>query len=209
MADLEHKNIADPNIHEPKGVASAAANQVYVADGLGSGSWTTRVANVEQGIYDYNDLATATTPIALTVAGTQYELTNDGAGANTNLLYPLSGMPDIWDTSTNRFDFTNGSGLALGDTVDLRLTIAVTTTTANTAVDVDLELGVGVTPYQVNILNAADKKAAGTYTFSIWTNIYMGNSLTLDNPGRILASADKTGATVEISGWYFRPLRNS
>jgi hypothetical protein len=36
----EHVNITDPQIHEPKGVASAASGQYYAADGAGSGSWT-------------------------------------------------------------------------------------------------------------------------------------------------------------------------
>ncbi len=36
---IEHSIIADPNIHEPKGVASASSGEVYVADGLGSGAW--------------------------------------------------------------------------------------------------------------------------------------------------------------------------
>jgi hypothetical protein len=36
----EHSTIADPDIHEPKGAASATSNQVYVADGGGSGTWT-------------------------------------------------------------------------------------------------------------------------------------------------------------------------
>lgn len=35
-----HSNLTDPEIHEPKGVAAAAANRVYVSDGSGSGSWT-------------------------------------------------------------------------------------------------------------------------------------------------------------------------
>jgi hypothetical protein len=35
----EHKDITDPNLHEPKGVASATAGQVYVANGSGSGTW--------------------------------------------------------------------------------------------------------------------------------------------------------------------------
>ena len=35
----EHKNIIDPNIHEPKGVSIAPINTVYTADGAGSGSW--------------------------------------------------------------------------------------------------------------------------------------------------------------------------
>lgn len=39
MANVSHASIADPNIHEPKGVATAAANKAYVANGSGSGAW--------------------------------------------------------------------------------------------------------------------------------------------------------------------------
>ena len=42
MADivvLEHKELTDPNLHEPKGIAAASANSVYVCTGEGTGSW--------------------------------------------------------------------------------------------------------------------------------------------------------------------------
>lgn len=39
MANLEHVSIPNANIHESKGVSSASANQVYVANGAGSGTW--------------------------------------------------------------------------------------------------------------------------------------------------------------------------
>lgn len=39
MADIQHRNITDPNIHEPKGVKFAAQNTAYIADGSGSGAW--------------------------------------------------------------------------------------------------------------------------------------------------------------------------
>lgn len=39
MANVQHSAITDPNIHEPKGVTSAAAGTVYVANGSGSGTW--------------------------------------------------------------------------------------------------------------------------------------------------------------------------
>lgn len=39
MADIEHADITDPYIHEPKGISQAPANSVYVANGGGSGSW--------------------------------------------------------------------------------------------------------------------------------------------------------------------------
>ncbi len=34
-----HVNIADADRHEPKGISTATAGQVYVADGVGSGTW--------------------------------------------------------------------------------------------------------------------------------------------------------------------------
>lgn len=39
---IEHRLITDPQIHEPKGASTAAPNTIYVADGLGSGSWQPR-----------------------------------------------------------------------------------------------------------------------------------------------------------------------
>ena len=37
---IQHNAISDPDIHEPKGVATADAGTIYVADGLGSGTWS-------------------------------------------------------------------------------------------------------------------------------------------------------------------------
>ena len=36
---VQHKSIPDAQLHEPKGAISALAKQVYVSDGLGSGTW--------------------------------------------------------------------------------------------------------------------------------------------------------------------------
>jgi len=36
---IEHKDITDAYIHEPKGVAAATQDKVYVSDGAASGSW--------------------------------------------------------------------------------------------------------------------------------------------------------------------------
>jgi hypothetical protein len=36
---IQHAVITDPDLHEPKGVATATVGQVYVADGSGSGDW--------------------------------------------------------------------------------------------------------------------------------------------------------------------------
>lgn len=39
MADIQHVDITDPQIHEPKGASTASAGTVYVSDGTGSGAW--------------------------------------------------------------------------------------------------------------------------------------------------------------------------
>lgn len=36
-----HKDLTGTDLHEPKGVASATSGQAYLADGSGSGAWTT------------------------------------------------------------------------------------------------------------------------------------------------------------------------
>lgn len=41
MANVEHSTLTGTDLHEPKGVAAAAANRVYLSNGAGSGSWTT------------------------------------------------------------------------------------------------------------------------------------------------------------------------
>lgn len=40
---VEHVNITDPNLHEPKGAAAASANQMLVANGTGGTSWKNTV----------------------------------------------------------------------------------------------------------------------------------------------------------------------
>lgn len=39
MANVEHSALTGASLHEPKGVAAAAVDTVYVADGAGSGTW--------------------------------------------------------------------------------------------------------------------------------------------------------------------------
>jgi microcystin-dependent protein len=54
MANVAHAALTGASLHEPKGVASADVGTVYVADGAGSGSWSTLSTNVLIGsIMDY------------------------------------------------------------------------------------------------------------------------------------------------------------
>ncbi|MBL4940477.1 MAG: hypothetical protein JKY81_02295 [Colwellia sp.] len=215
MADIEHKNIADPSIHEPKGVSSATAGQTYIADGAGGGAWTTTstiAGSVSQGVYDYNDLATASTPITLAISSTPAgatEVTNDAAGASTNTLYSLEGLDDVWLSDTDRFDWQVSDKLALGDTVSIRFDVEFTTTTNDTDVFLWLELGTGGSPYHLPVISATGKKSSGVHKVLEWTGIYMGDTNTLTNEGRVLASADKAGCTLKVNGWFVKVLHTN
>lgn len=47
---IQHKDIPEAYLHEPKGVSSAAADRVYVSNGSGSGSWKKLpIAGVDTG----------------------------------------------------------------------------------------------------------------------------------------------------------------
>lgn len=54
MADIQHKDITDPFLHEPKGVVGATLGAVYIANGAGSGSWSV----LSTGSLDTDDLET-------------------------------------------------------------------------------------------------------------------------------------------------------
>ena len=45
MTIVQHKNIDNSQLHEPKDISLAVANKVYVSDGLGSGSWQYAIAH--------------------------------------------------------------------------------------------------------------------------------------------------------------------
>ena len=54
---IEHDSIADGERHEPKGISTAAANQVYVSNGAGSGSWKNQVGGANTvNVSDASDL---------------------------------------------------------------------------------------------------------------------------------------------------------
>lgn len=154
------------------------------------------------GFFDYNDMGTTLTPINVPNTGLYVDLTNDGLGNFTNKNFKPDGVDDIWNSTTNRFDF---SQLKLGDMVNIRLDIEVTTTQPNQLVDVDLELGVGASPYDI-LFNKGYYKTAGANDINRFQSIYMGDNNTLLNPARMKIRSDDL-ATVVVRGWYCQVIR--
>lgn len=202
---VQHKDIPEAQLHEAKGASTASLGQILTATGSGTATFQTPAyTKAVMGWWDYNDTATATTPIPLTTAGTEYQLTNNGLGVYTTNTYKLPGVTNIWNTSTNYFDFT---GLKLGDVVDIRIDLQIVTGSVNNVVDIIIEAGVGGVSYKLKV-GSFYFKAAGTYQVVFPCTMYIGDNNTRNFPARILAKNDTTGSTVRVNGWFTKVVSN-
>jgi len=198
MADVQHSALPEAELHEMKGASTATVGQVPVSDGAGASPFTTIRYN---GWWDYEDVTTQSTPIALTLAATDYDLTNDGAGANSSSTKAVPASTEIWNTGTDRFDWTN---LEVGDTLDIRVDVEFTTGSVNTAVSLSLILDVGGLDVEIPFLTSKDVKNAGAIREVLYQGFYIGSSTILAGPAKFKVSADKTGTTIKVNGWYIR-----
>ena len=154
------------------------------------------------GWMDYADAGTTTTPLTL-VANVNKKLTNDTLGAFTNTANAPFGVPTIWNSTTNSYDF---NFLTVGDTIDIRFDITVTTTSANQVVKAFLRLAEG-TPSQYDIpFTEVQFKTAGTHNIIRPLNIYIGSDIFRTAPASFYVVSDN-GATCVVNGWYNRILR--
>ncbi len=108
----EHNVIADPNIHEPKGVAAAAVDKVYQSDGAGSGAWGFVDFTL---VHEIDDISTVSSSwIVSPYAGTIIKIYSviDGvmATGDTTLSFELAGV-----AITNGDIVITQSGSAAGD----------------------------------------------------------------------------------------------
>ena len=155
------------------------------------------------GWADYNDTATAGSPIAVTAVPAV--LTNDGLGVDTNTTYlPTggNGITQLWNTSSNGFDF---SDLNVGDMLDIRMDISVVIASTNTVVDVNLLMGTGgsvVVPF----ISDQNYKATGTFEVVRYMGIYIGSTDVRDTLAQLKIEADKN-CTCIVHGWYIKAIR--
>lgn len=196
---IEHDAIPDGERHEPKGITTAAVDEAYIADGVTSGAWKTAYTS---GFEDFNDSGSSQ---SLT-NGVWVDLQNDAGGAFTNSTYRLPSLSTaVWDSVNDEFDFST-PGLALGDTIDLRVDVVVTTSGANHEIALRLDLAHGTgSEYSLEI-DRRTFKTAGTFSIVKYISIYMGDTATLNNPCKIAMLTDGTGDTVVVNGWYVRTV---
>lgn len=115
MADIQHVDILDPNIHEPKGVADASSGQVYVANGAGSGNWTTINAPSSRVVVNaITDFPTAVSGVITLAADTEYLVATNLSTSNRLILSDGTFLHGI-DSSISGITYT-GSGIMITST---------------------------------------------------------------------------------------------
>lgn len=92
MANIQHRDIPEAQLHEPKGASTASSGSVYVSDGAGSGTWQVETASNEVIVNSLSDFPAAVAGVITLADDTIYRVagpitTSDRfvMGANTKI----------------------------------------------------------------------------------------------------------------------------
>lgn len=139
MANVNHSTLTDPYLHEPKGIASAGAGNVYISNGAGSGTWTKDHAHIN-GYIPFD----ATTPAYTHSVTTSFTAFNPTFTSNNVDGFTAASSPNarlIYSDTNNLTGFCNFTinfKNASGSSADLEMVfhkngIATPSHTINTA----------------------------------------------------------------------------
>ena len=154
------------------------------------------------GFVDYNDSATAITPISVS-SGTWTKLTNNKLGANTKTDALPDGVTSLWNSSTNQFDF---SELPVNTMMDGRFDIVVTTTASNQTIDLSAFVAIGSpSAFEFTLMTSVLFKTAGAHKISPYSGMYIGSADVKNFPAEIRIKSDAS-CTVKVNGWYIKAV---
>lgn len=186
MPDVQHNTLTGSEIHEPKGADSANANEVYVADGLGSGSWT--YFPTGWGYYEHGGADQ-------TFDSTGAFLDIDGAGGNTETSYlppEIRGSDHLWDTTNDLI-----TPITIGDSYDLRFDLPVKSTATSPSY-LFWQLDIGGSTSVTNKIAAGTAVIAKTAPFEITIAIPIFTLSTFKtNGGQLFLATDAGTVTIE------------
>jgi hypothetical protein len=144
----------------------------------------------------YADSATASTPITHGAGAADTFLTNNALGSRTQEYNPES-KPQLWNASTNKFDF---SGLKINDIVEFRVDLLVDHAAAQ-ELNIVIDVAEGTaTPYTLNVNHAYYKTADTNVPITAMFRLYIGNNDTKNASSRFRLTSI-AAASVVVEGW--------
>ena len=219
----EHKNIIDPNIHEPKGASIAVIGTAYVSDGAGSGAW--EVVNppgldtANEGEYFRANGSGGGTwmlqphgwghykhgGVDQVINSTTSKVIIDGlAGTSESSYLPreIRGISELWDAVTNKI-----TPISVGDSYSIRIDLPIVAETGSvTNITIGVDIGGGAAPTDLIVNRHVTAGNATPYTISIGIPIFSLATF-ITNGGQIFATTDVGTAT--ISGAAITIVRSS
>lgn len=108
---IQHKDLSGSDLHEPKGIETATAGEVYVANGSGSGSWDNVLTDVKNLNKFYRE---ATLTDVGTAGDNRYLIVPD----NCTLTKVRAVLDDVISTTDCVISFYR-AGILLGQTMTL------------------------------------------------------------------------------------------
>ena len=151
------------------------------------------------GYFDYNHSGATQSYV-----DGKLKVLNDAAGTYTTKVFAPLGVTDVWNATTNQFDF---SQLSVGDQIEIRTDGEVTTTANNQIFGTELSMSIGANPYPLQV-GQSYYKTIGTYPVTRLTKFYIGNTDTKDNPAELLFYSD-AAATLKVTGFYISITRRN
>lgn len=174
-----HSTLTDPELHEPKGVASATAGRLYVSNGSGSGSWL----HVPSGWGYYQHSG-----VAQTFNTSDSKLLINGNGALTNSTYlprEIRGTGQLWSTANNKI-----TPIRVGDAYSARLDLPVTARSAANEATLSLDIGGSATPTVVILPKFLNVGKTAPFTISTDLPFVVLSNTTLLNGIQLFLKVD-------------------
>ena len=140
----EHKDLTGSNLHEPKGIASANKNRVYVSDGSGSGAWE----KLDGFVYYRDDRTTTGNSTQILTDNTPQKFICNKAGLARQKL-PTDASNPLWDTANNKH-----VPIAADDIYQIQIGFVAENYDAGTHLDIALDTGTIDMGRSVSLLKA-------------------------------------------------------
>lgn len=201
-------------MHEPKGVASASVDTVYVADGAGSGSWKAPTSFNSEGASDgmvlrangsgglswvyppqgYGFYVHNGSPQVLNTTYSKVVIDGNGTTSDSNYLpKAIRGVGELWDNVTNKI-----TPIAMGDSYEMRLDLPVTSESGSvTDITIQLDIGGGASPTIPIVTRAAIGGKSTPYIISVAFPLFSGATF-LANGGQLFVKTNV--GSIAVSG---------
>ena len=129
-----HSALTGADLHEPKGVAAAAAGKVYLSDGLGSGSWVVPPYTLTTRLDDVSTASTVYIPIPFAGTVTKVVTVLEGSLTTANATVTVKNAAG---SSMGTLTITQ-SGSAAGD-IDTLTPVSNNTVTNDSRISIETD----------------------------------------------------------------------